>query len=109
MTAIAVTMNYIIFTQDYMGLRDSVAAMNVVGIPVGLVLFVGSVLLMLTATLAIVLDKVIRSRARSTRKSTEPKKSIPVPAPSTTIIPEDKPTLLALPSPSKRESIKSTI
>src|SRR5260370_7101463 len=63
MTAIAITMNYIIFTQDYMRLKDSVAAMNFVGIPVGLFLFVRSVLLMLTATLAIVLDKVMRSRA----------------------------------------------
>lgn len=110
LTAIAVTMNYIIFTQDYMGLRDSVAAMHFVGIPVGLFLFVRSVLLMLTATLAIVLDKVMRVKARSTRKSTpEPKKVHDVPAVGTTITPADEPIKLALPEPSKRESIRLTL
>lgn len=105
LTAIAVTMNYIIFTQDYMGLRDSVAAMHFVGIPVGLFLFVRSVLLMLTATLAIVLDKVMRVKARSTRKSTVNQKS----SPAVVIVPADEPTKLALPEPSKRESIKNTL
>lgn len=69
MTGIAITMNYIIFTQDYMGLKDSVAAMNFVGISVSLFLFVRSVLLMATATLAIVLDKVMRSKPRYTKRS----------------------------------------
>lgn len=110
MTAIAITMNYIIFTQDYMRLKDSVAAMNFVGIPVGLFLFVRSVLLMLTATLAIVLDKVMRSRAKVYhRPSTKLEKSSPV----TVIVPADKPTVLALPEPTKpnnkREAIKSTM
>jgi len=106
MTAIAITMNYIIFTQDYMRLKDSVAAMNFVGIPVGLFLFVRSVLLMLTATLAIVLDKVMRSRSRSSRKVyTRPENVV--------IVPADKPAILALPEPTKpngkREAIKSTM
>ncbi len=114
MTGIAITMNYIIFTQDYMGLKDSVAAMNFVGIPVGLFLFVRSVLLMATATLAIVLDKVMRSKHGTARKSSEPKpKFTPVPVPSTVIISEDKPAVLALPEPAKpngkREAVKSTI
>lgn len=92
MTAIAITMNYIIFTQDYMGLRDSVAAMNFVGIPVGLFLFVRSVLLMLTATLAIVLDKVMRFKPRYSKRSSKPE-------PATVVVPADKPTVLALPEP----------
>jgi hypothetical protein len=106
MTAIAITMNYIIFTQDYMRLKDSVAAMNFVGIPVGLFLFVRSVLLMLTATLAIVLDKVMRSRSRSSRKFSPKPESI-------VVIQADKPAVLALPEPTKpngyREQIKSTM
>ena len=106
MTAIAITMNYIIFTQDYMRLKDSVAAMNFVGIPVGLFLFVRSVLLMATATLAIVLDKVMRSRSRSSRKYSTRQESI-------VIVPADKPAVLALPEPAKpsgyRDAIKSTI
>ncbi len=106
MTAIAITMNYIIFTQDYMRLKDSVAAMNFVGIPVGLFLFVRSVLLMLTATLAIVLDKVMRSRSRSNRKFSPRPESI-------VVVQADKPAVLALPEPakpnSKREAIKSTM
>jgi hypothetical protein len=111
MTGIAIAMNYIVFTQDYMGLKDSVAAMNFVGIPVSLFLFVRSILLMATATLAIVLDKVMRSKHGTARKSSEPKpKSTPVPEPSVKVIPEDKPAVLALPSPSsKREAIKSTM
>jgi hypothetical protein len=113
MAGIAIVMNYIIFTQDYMGLRDSVAAMNFIGIPVGLFLFVRSILLVLTAVFAIMLDKVMRSKVRSTRKSSESKpKSTPaqtiVPTPSTTIS-EDKPAILALPAPSKREAVKSTL
>ena len=106
MTAIAITMNYIIFTQDYMRLKDSVAAMNFVGIPVGLFLFVRSVLLMLTATLAIVLDKVMRSRSRSSRKFSARPESI-------IVVPADRPAVLALPEPAKpngkREAIKSTM
>lgn len=106
MTGIAITMNYIIFTQDYMGLKDSVAAMNFVGIPVGLFLFVRSVLLMATATLAIVLDKVMRSKTRTARKFSESK---PKPEPEVRIIPVNEPSKLALPAPSKREAVKSTI
>lgn len=114
MTGIAITMNYIIFTQDYMGLKDSVAAMNFVGIPVGLFLFVRSVLLMATATLAIVLDKVMRSRPRfshgTSRKFSEPK---PKPEPGIRVIPDPEPGILALPEPAKpsgyRDAIKSTI
>ncbi len=110
MTVIAITMNYIIFTQEYMGLRDSVTAMNFIGVPVGLFLFIRSVLLMLTATLAIILDKVMRYRPRAGRKFSEPKLK---PEPGVKIIPEDKPAVLALPEPakpnSKREAVKSTI
>lgn len=110
MTGIAITMNFIIFTQDYMHLRDSVAAMNFVGIPVGLFLFVRSVLLMATATLAIVLDKVMRSRVKSSHRL---KKSDPIPVPGAVVVPADEPTRLALPEPrangSKREAIKSTM
>lgn len=106
MTAIAITMNYIIFTQDYMRLKDSVAAMNFVGIPVSLFLFVRSVLLMATATLAIVLDKVMRSRSRSSRKFSPKVESI-------IVVPADRPAVLALPEPTKpngkREAIKSTM
>ncbi len=107
MTGIAITMNYIIFTQDYMGLKDSVAAMNFVGIPVSLFLFVRSVLLMLTATLAIVLDKVMRSKPRYSKKYSPKPQSIVV------VQADTPPPYLALPEPAKpngyREQIKSTI
>ncbi len=113
MTGIAITMNYIIFTQDYMGLRDSVAAMNFVGIPVGLFLLVRSILLMATATLAIVLDKVMRTK-RQYKPGTAKKSSEPTPKPEPRIerISEAEPPVLALPEPkptSHKDAIKSTI
>lgn len=113
MTGIAITMNYIIFTQDYLGLRDSVAAMNFLGIPVGLFLLVRSVLLMATATLAIVLDKVMRTK-RQYRASTshKPVNKLYVPEPSTKIVPADEPPILALPEPKPtgyKQQIRSTI
>jgi hypothetical protein len=113
LTAIAITMNYIVFTQDYIGLKDSVAAMNFLGIPVGLFLFVRSVLLMLTATLAIVLDKVMRTKRQykaSTAKS-KPKYD-PIPQDHVESIEETKPELLALPEPKPsgyKEQIRETI
>ncbi len=110
MTGIAIAMNYIIFTQEYLGLKDSVTAMNLIGIQIGSFLLVRSILLMATATLAIILDKVMRYRPRAGRKFSEPK---PKPEPDVRIIPEDKPALLALPEPAKpngkREAIKSTM
>lgn len=117
MTGIAITMNYIIFTQDYMGLRDSVAAMNFVGIPVGLFLLVRSILLMATATLAIVLDKVMRTKrqykASTARKFSESKPKLdPIPEPRVERISETEPHVLALPEPKPngyKEQIRSTI
>jgi hypothetical protein len=123
MTSIAVVMNYIIFTQDYMGLKDSVAAMNFLGIPVGLFLLTRSILLMLTATLAIVLDKVMRAKKQGyhglNRKASPKPERSSLPEPATTVIPEDepatKPARLALPEPEPakpggyRESIKAAI
>jgi hypothetical protein len=113
MTAIAITMNYIIFTQDYMGLRDSVAAMNFVGIPVSLFLLVRSVLLMATATLAIVLDKVMRTKRQYRAGiSHKPANKPYVPEPSTKIIPADEPRVLALPEPKPpgyKEQIRSAM
>jgi hypothetical protein len=118
MTGIAVTMNYIIFTQDYMGLKDSVAAMNFIGIPVSWFLLTRSILLMLTATLAIVLDKVMRTKLRfkaSTSKkfSHVPDEPTPKPVPRVERIVEDKPAVLALPEPAKpngyRDAVKSTM
>jgi len=110
LTGIAITMNYIIFTQDYMGLRDGVAAMNFIGIPVGSFLLVRSILLMLTATLAIVLDKVMRTK-RQYRASTMRKSS---PEPHTVVVPANKPApVLLIASPAKpngyRDKIKSSI
>ena len=103
LTGIAITMNYIIFTQDYIGLKDSVAAMNFLGIPVSLFLFIRSVLLMLTATLAIVLDKVMRTKRQykpGIAKVHVPKPKLdPIPEPHIDGIEEMKPHLLALPSP----------
>ncbi len=61
---------------------------------------------MLTATLAIVLDKVMRSRSRSSRKFSARPESI-------IVVPADRPAVLALPEPAKpngkREAIKSTM
>lgn len=117
MTGIAVVMNYIIFTQDYMSLKDSVAAMNFIGIPVGLFLFVRSVLLMLTATLAIVLDKVMRNRTRYNRKSNpKAEKSNPIPETRVQVTPVNepaRPALLNSGTPEKssgyREKIKAAM
>ncbi len=116
MTGIAVTMNYIIFTQDYIGLKDSVAAMNFLGIPVSLFLFIRSVLLMLTATLAIVLDKVMRTKRQykpGTVKVHAPKPKLdPIPQDHIDGIEEMKPHLLALPEPKPaghKEAIRNTI
>jgi hypothetical protein len=64
LTGIAITMNWVIFTQDYRGLADGAAAMRYLHISVDGFLLVRSVLLMLTATLAIVLDKVMRTKKR---------------------------------------------
>src|SRR6266702_537708 len=116
LTGIAITMNYIIFTQDYIGLKDSVAAMNFLGIPVSLFLFVRSVLLMLTATLAIVLDKVMRTKRQY--KASTPKVYVPkpklesIPQDQTVSISEAEPRLLALPEPrpaSHKDAIRNTI
>jgi hypothetical protein len=114
MTLIAITMNYIIFTQDYLGLKDGAAAMNFIGIPVSWFLLIRSILLMLTATLAIVLDKVMRTK-RQYRVSTSKKSSyVPhVPEPHTTVVPADKPApvlMIASPKPNGyREKIRSTM
>lgn len=117
MTGIAITMNYIIFTQDYMGLRDSVAAMNFVGIPVSLFLLVRSILLMATATLAIVLDKVMRTKRQykpgTGKKYSEPKPKLdPIPEPRIKSISETEPRILALPAPKPKghkDAIRYTI
>lgn len=113
MTCIAITMNYIIFTQDYIGLKDSVAAMNFLGIPVSLFLFVRSVLLMLTATLAIVLDKVMRTKKQYKASSVKSRpKYDPIPQDYVESISETEPKLLALPEPKPsgyREQIRDTI
>jgi hypothetical protein len=110
LTGIAIVMNFVVFTQDYMGLHDAITAMNFIGIPIGLFLFIRSVLLMLTATFAIVLDKMMRSHRKFNRKSNpKPEKFTDVPAASTTVE-EAKPAQLALPAPSsKRDAVKSTI
>jgi hypothetical protein len=99
LTAIAITMNYIIFTQDYIGLRDSVAAMNFLGIPVNLFLLVRSVLLMLTATLAIVLDKVMRTKRQYRATGIVRPRPKPESIIESTSISETNPKLLALPEP----------
>lgn len=114
MTGIAITMNYIIFTQDYRGFPDAVAAMNFVGLPISLFLLVRSILLMATATLAIVLDKVMRTK-RQYKVNTPHKPTVKpyVPEQSTKVIPENEPVILLLPEPAKpggyKEAIKSTI
>lgn len=106
LTGIGIIMTDIVFYQQAMGLADSIAAMNFIGIPVGLFLHSRAVLLMATATIALILDKVMRSRSRSNRKFSPKSESI-------VIVPADKPAVLALPEPAKpsgyRDAIKSTI
>lgn len=106
MTGIAIIMNYIIFTQDYYHLSDSIAAMRQIGIPVGLFLLVRSILLMATGTLDIILDTVLRA------KKVKPKAKPVVQEHSTTSIQEVKPPTVLLPEKSTRgykESIRFTI
>jgi hypothetical protein len=106
MTGIAIVMNYIVFTQDYMKLSDSIAAMRYIGIPVGIFLGIRSILLMATATLAIVLDKVLREKKR------KPKVKPVVQEGSTTSIQEVIPPTVLIPQKSTRgykESIRVVI
>lgn len=96
LTGIGIIMTDIVFYQQAMGLADSIAAMNFIGIPVGLFLHSRAVLLMATATIALILDKVMRSRSRSNRKFSPKPESI-------VIVPADKPAVLALPEPADGE------
>ncbi len=64
LTLVAIIMTYIVFTQDYLSLKNSSAAMEYLGIPIWGFLLTRSGLLMLTATMAIVLDKVMRTKKR---------------------------------------------
>src|SRR6266699_1858706 len=64
MTGIGIVMTDIVFFQEYMSLSSSTASINLIGISVGIFLHSRAILLMLTATLAIILDKVMRSNTR---------------------------------------------
>lgn len=111
MTGIGIVMADILFFQEALGITSSLAAMQVIGLPLGIFLHSRAVLLMATATLAIILDKRMRSKPRFSASTV--RKSSPKPEPATVVIPADKPVVLALPEPAKpngyREAIKSTM
>jgi hypothetical protein len=100
MTGIGIIMQAIVFFQQALNLSSSLTSMKFIGIPLDGYLLTRAILLMATATLAILLDKVMRSNPRYVRGTTRKSSVKPaVPEPGITIVPADKPAVLALPEP----------